>query len=92
MRKDFTVKQFNEKIYFFGFYAIRSFFAVLGISAILVAFLYNIPLCAPFGFSFLLFVDLFGIHYNRFFWKRFPAYFRARSMQEIKAFLKPNKK
>lgn len=26
MRKDFTVKQFNEKIYFFGFYAIRSFF------------------------------------------------------------------
>ena len=39
MRKDFTVKQFNEKIYFFGFYAIRSFFAVLGISAILVAFL-----------------------------------------------------
>lgn len=25
MRKDFTVKQFNEKIYFFGFYAIRSF-------------------------------------------------------------------
>lgn len=87
MRKDFTVKQFNEKIYFFGFYAIRSFFAVLGISAILVAFLYNIPLCAPFGFSFLLFVDLFGIHYNRFFWKRFPAYFRARSMQEIKAFL-----
>lgn len=86
MRKDFTVKQFNEKIYFFGFYAIRSFFAVLGISAILVAFLYNIPLCAPFGFSFLLFVDLSGIHYNRFFRKRFPAYFRARSMQEIEAF------
>lgn len=86
MRKDFKVKQFNEKIYFFGFYAIRSFFAVLGISAILVAFLYNIPLCAPFGFSFLLFVDLSGIHYNRFFRKRFPAYFRARSMQEIEAF------
>lgn len=62
------------------------FFAVLGISAILVAFLYNIPLCAPFGFSFLLFVDLSGIHYNRFFRKRFPAYFRARSMQEIEAF------
>lgn len=68
MRKDFTVKQFNEKIYFFGFYAIRSFFAVLGISAILVAFLYNIPLCAPFGFSFcclliyLVFIttDFFG--------------------------------
>ena len=36
MRKDFTVKQFNEKIYFFGFYAIRSFFAVLGISAFLI--------------------------------------------------------
>lgn len=54
MRKYFTVKQFNEKIYFFGFYAIRSFFAVLGISAILVAFLYNIPLCAPFGFSFFV--------------------------------------
>ena len=38
------------------------------------------------AFLFLLFVDLSGIHYNRFFRKRFPAYFRARSMQEIEAF------
>lgn len=85
MRKDFSTKQFKN-IYFFGFYGNRILLTALGIGVLLEAFLYNLPLCAPFGLFMLLLVDVFGIHYNRFFAKQFPACFRTRSIQEIEAF------